>query len=108
MVVILLTLADDWTVLDALERLGISRTRFQDLRRQMLEGALLALEPGRAGRPRKCGERESARVRDLESTISALSQELRVVQTRLELSEGPAAEAVRARMASLGSKGGGR
>ena len=96
--VVLLTLSGQWRVTDALDRLGISRTRFQDLRRRMLEGALSALEPGLRGRPPKPRARKHERVLRLERENEALRHELRLVRTSLELSASPAAEAVRERV----------
>ena len=96
--IVLLTLAGHWSVKDALERLSISRTRFQDLRRRMLESALLALEPGPVGRPPKRRAVEDPEVRALRRQVTELTHELRMVRTSLELSESPAAEAVRRRV----------
>jgi hypothetical protein len=47
--VMLLTLSVPWSVRDGCERLGIRLTRFQDLRRRMIEGAVQGLERGPAG-----------------------------------------------------------
>jgi len=95
---VLLTLSGAWSVADALNRLLISRTRFQDLRRQMLEGALAALEPGPRGRPAKVRAHASPEVARLEAENASLQLELRMAQTSLELSEGPAGAAVRRRL----------
>lgn len=98
---VLLTLSGQWSVKDALNRLSISRTRFQDLRRRMLKSALCALEPVPLGRPAKAGaSRDPERV-GLEQEIESLKLDLRLVRTSLELSEGPAAQAVRRRVRHL-------
>jgi len=68
------------------------------LRRRMLEGALSALEPGATGRPRTRVSGASEAVCKLEAQVAALEGELRLLRTRLELAEGPAAEAVRLRV----------
>jgi hypothetical protein len=95
---VLLTLSGDWSVADALDRLLISRTRFQDLRRRMLKGALAALEPGPRGRPAKMRVARSPQVARLEAENASLKLELRMAQTSLELSEGLAGAAVRRRL----------
>ena len=99
--VVLLTLAGPWSVADALERMSISRTRFQDLRRRMLEGALAALEPRPRGRPAKARAVRTAREERLEAENAALKLELRMARTSLALSDGPAGAAVRRRLWAL-------
>lgn len=96
--IVLLTLSGDWSVTDALDRLLISRTRFQDLRRRMLKGALAALEPGPRGRPAQVRAERLPEVARLEAENASLRLELRMAQTSLELSEGPAGAAVRRRL----------
>ena len=96
--VMLLTLAGQWSVKDGLDWLGLSRTRFQVLRGRMLEGALAALEPGAAGRPRSEPTPEDERVCALRLEVKALRYELQLVRASLEIAEGPAAEAVRRRL----------
>lgn len=104
--VILLTLCGQWRVSDALERLSISRTRFQDLRRRMLRGALAALEPRPRGRPAKRRTPVAPEVMRLRAENEALRLELRMTQTSLELSEGPAGSAVRQRLRAQLERGG--
>ena len=96
--VVLLTLCGDWSVNDALDSLSLSRTRFQDLRRKMLEEAVHALEPQTMGRPRKKRSPKDARVAALEDQVTDLRSELARVRARLELAEGPAALSVRQRV----------
>ena len=103
--IILLTLGGPWRVKDALARLLISRTRFQDLRRRMLEGALAALEPRPRGRPPKARESKVPEVARLESENAALRLDLRMAHTSLELSEGPAGRAVRRRLQARVERG---
>ncbi len=95
---VLLTLSGQWSVKQALARLSISRTRFQDLRRRMLCGALEALEPRPLGRPSKPVAEEDEQLVRLRHKVESLGHELRLVRTSLELSESPAAEAVRRRV----------
>jgi len=95
---VLLTLSGQWSVKQALVRLSISRTRFQDLRRRMLCGALEALEPRPLGRPSNPVAEEDEQLVRLRQKVEALGHELRLVRTSLELSESPAAEAVRRRV----------
>lgn len=99
--VVLLTLSGDWLVSDALERLSISRTRFQDLRRRMLRGALLALEPRPRGRPALARAEPGPEEARLRAENAGLRLELRMTQTSLELSEGPAGAAVGRRLRAL-------
>ena len=101
MKVMLLTLGGGWSVKDGMERLSLSRTRFQLLRRRMLEGALVALEAGPTGRPRLAVSSESEAVVKLKARVSELTQEVKVLRTQLELSESPAGEAVRLRVTHL-------
>jgi len=99
--VMLLTLGGGWSVKDGMARLSLSRTRFQLLRRRMLEGALLALEAGPTGRPPQAVSAESEAAGKLKAEVSELTQELRLLRTQLELSESPAGEAVRQRVTHL-------
>ena len=83
--VVLLTLGGQWSVSDGYERLGMKRTRFQDLRRRMLEAAVGALEDGLAGRPRKRQASESRRLARLRRQVADLTHELQLARTQLEL-----------------------
>ncbi len=96
--ILLLTLGGPWRVKDALDRLSISRTRFQTLRRRMLEAALAALEPQPVGRPPRVREAQDLEVLSLRHRVLELTRELRIVQTSLDLAEGAAAGAVRRRV----------
>ena len=99
--VMLLTLSGDWTVSDALDRLRISRTRFQDLRRRMLREAVWALEGRPTGRPRRAASSESATVSGLRARVDELTHELRVLRASLELAHSKAGAAVRRRVSSV-------
>ncbi len=98
--IILLTLTGDWSVADAMERLSISRTRFQDLRRTMLQAALFALEPGRAGRPPRSRDPRKEAMESLRKEIATLEQDLKRTRVQLELARGPAAKAIQRRLES--------
>jgi hypothetical protein len=95
--VVLLTLGGQWSVKDGYERLGMKRTRFQDLRSRMLRAALYALEEGAAGRPRSAQAGRSRREIRLESRVCELKQEVRSVRAQLDIAESDVGAAVRAR-----------
>ena len=97
--VMLLTLSGRWSVRDGYERLGMGRTRFQDLRRHMLGAAVCALEGGVAGRPRQVADRESSRVDRLRTQVEELIHELGRVRAKLDIAESGVGEAVRVRKA---------
>ena len=99
--VMLLTLAGSWSVKEGLERLSLSRTRFQVLRKRMLEGALCSLEPGATGRPRTAPSEASEAVRKLQAHVAELRHELRLLRTKLEIEQSAAARAVRLRTTHL-------
>lgn len=89
--VILQTMEGTRTVAEACEELSLSATRFQQLRREALQGAAEALEPRKPGRPaRTNGESESeaawrARCRELERALEVA--ELRERLAREDLAE---------------------
>ncbi len=92
---ILLTLAGQWLVSDACERLKIGRTRFQDLRRRMLQAAVDALEFGRAGRPLRVERRRTSGSR----ALTEARHDLRLVRAALDLEHVGVGEKIRARKA---------
>jgi hypothetical protein len=97
--VMLLTLGGQWSVRDGYERLGMKRTRFQDLRRQMLRAAVGALEGGASGRPRRRARGDAACVTRLRSQVRELTHELRLVRAQLDVAESGVGEVVRRRKA---------
>lgn len=82
---ILGTLNGDLTVAQACERLGIGETRYHELRREALSGALEALEPRPPGRPRRAEPAEEQRIRELEAQVGDLEEEILCQRVRLEL-----------------------
>jgi len=80
--VMLLTLCGQWSVREGFERLGMKRTRFQDLRRRMLQAAVCALEEGAAGRPR---HRASESKRALPADVASLHHELELTRTQVDI-----------------------
>ncbi len=83
--VMLLTLGGGWSVRDGLGRLGVSRTRFQDLRRTMLRAAVAALEERPRGRPAGAHAKPSSRVRVLEAEVRDLKHTLKVARAQMDL-----------------------
>ena len=83
--IVLSTLTGERSVKDASLSLGISETRFHELRRQALEGALSAVAPGRPGRPRREVDPSEAEVARLEAQVKWLEEELQCSLTRTEI-----------------------
>lgn len=98
--IVLLTLAGQWSVKDAMARLSISRTRFQDLRRRMLEGAVAALEVGPMGRPAAPRRDEDDQTTHLRRRIVELEHEIKLVRTSLDLARSPVSGSVQHRLRS--------
>ena len=100
--VILLTLARESSVQTGYERLGMGRTRFQDLRRRMIEGAVQALEERPAGRPRRRRERDGSELQELRGRLVELEQELLRTRAELDVARSGTAAAVQARLVAKG------
>lgn len=83
--VILETLSGSRSVADACRELGVSHTRFKQLRRQALQGAADALEPGVPGRPRKRGAQQDERVGKLEAALAEADRARRREALRADL-----------------------
>jgi hypothetical protein len=101
--VILLTLTRQWSVRNGYERLGVGRTRFQDLRRRMIRGAVWAVEERAVGRPRRAVEPEPRETLALRRRIGELEHELLVVRAELDIARSGAAKAVEARLLARGA-----
>lgn len=82
---VLRTLSGEVTIDEACTELGISRTRFYDLRQTLLEEMVEQLEPRPRGRPPD-QQAKSEEVAALERRIAQLEVELEASQIRAELS----------------------
>jgi hypothetical protein len=100
--VMLMTLSGLWSVRDGCERLEIRRTRFQDLRRRMIEGAVQAVERGPIGRPPRRPQVACRELQELRRRVVELEHELRRTQTELDIARSGAGAAVAARLAARG------
>lgn len=94
---ILLTLGGTWSVSEAMAHLGVGRTRFAELRLQLLEAVLDAMEGGVRGRPRRREDPHAELIERLEGEIAELTRLLERARTEIELLSGPAQGAVLAR-----------
>ncbi|MHC4934457.1 MAG: hypothetical protein ACYTGV_19965 [Planctomycetota bacterium] len=95
--VILETLAQSCSVQAGCRRLGIARTRFQDLRRCLIQAAVEAVQERAVGRPRK-PVRSLGRSRTLRERIVRLERELAKTRAELDIARSPAGPAVAARL----------
>jgi Helix-turn-helix domain len=102
--VILLTLAGKWSVQAACQWLGVGRTRFQDLRRRLLEAAVAALEERAAGRPRLRVARTCRQLSLLRRRLATLEMDLRRTQAELAIARSDAGAAVTARVTAKGGR----
>ena len=102
--VVLRTLSRDFTVEAGCVHLGVGRTRFQDLRRRMLEQATLALEGGAVGRPRHARRGDTKEERRLRRQVQELEHELMVVHAELDIARSGAADVVDARLRVKGGR----
>jgi len=83
--VVLETLAGTKTIKDACAQLGISESRFDQIRAEALQGAISGLEPRKPGRPPKQIEKDTPLVEELQTKLDEMLVELRVSQTRTEI-----------------------
>ena len=81
----LATLAGSMTIEEACRSVGLGRSRFLELRERALGGALLALEPGVPGRPRKRREVDPDEHAALEQTVEWLREEVEISRLRTEI-----------------------
>lgn len=83
---LLQTIRDDVTVKDACAELAISRTRFQQLREEGLEGLLAAMHFGQPGRPPKSASpATAAELAALRAENERLRHELELAHAEIEL-----------------------
>lgn len=94
---ILLTLGGTWSVGEAMAHLGVGRTRFAELRLQLLEAVLDAMEGGVRGRPRRREDPHAELITKLEDEIAELTRLLERARAEIEILSGPAQAAVLAR-----------
>jgi len=85
--IILETIAKERAIEDACEYLGISEARFFQLRTQVLEAALIRLEPRPLGRPPKTSSSEQEQIEELEEVLRDKDSELHATEVRLELAQ---------------------
>jgi len=121
--IVLETISGDRSVEQACEELGVSASRFHELRREALQAALDGLAPGAAGRPKhEDPSADQERLKALERENRELMLELQASYTRTEIAlamphvltaQGKAAIKKKARQArrakrrgSVGSGGG--
>ena len=85
--VILETLSGERSIEQACAELGVSASRFHELRHEALQGALDALAPGAAGRPARQVDAlaEAERARALERDKAELEVELQAALVRTEI-----------------------
>lgn len=83
--VVLEALAGETTVADACARLGVGESRFHELRRQVLEGAVAHVTTGSPGRPARHKDPASARERELLDRIAELELVAEAARVRTEL-----------------------
>jgi hypothetical protein len=73
---ILRTMSGDLTIAEACERLGVSESRFHQMRDRALAGAAGSLESRPPGRPRKEASREESELESLRREVRELREEL--------------------------------
>ena len=85
--VILETVSGESSIEDACATLGVSPSRFHELRREALESALRGLEPGVSGRPKRVSDIDSSseRLAELERENRELEIELQASYVRTEI-----------------------
>lgn len=100
--VVLRTLFNETSVRDGCTRLGVGRTRFQDMRRRMLEYAGVSLEARAPGRPRR-RQRPAARAEaELRYRVVELEHEVLLLEAELDLARSGMADVVTARRVAKG------
>jgi hypothetical protein len=81
---ILETISGTKTIDEAAKEIGVGAARFHELRKEVLQAALVALEPRPAGRPRE-SEAPDPRVVELEEQIRELTIEVKASQVREQI-----------------------
>jgi transposase len=80
--VILETIAGDLSVSEACERLGVSESRFHQLRDEVLSAGASSMEPKPRGRPRKVEEPAVSDMEELKKENEELREELEFARAR--------------------------
>lgn len=83
--VILETITGDLSVSEACERLGVSESRFHQLRDEVLAAGASSLEPKPRGRPRKVEEPGVSELSALRKQVKDLEEELEFSRARTVL-----------------------
>lgn len=85
---ILETLTGETSVLEAVERLGVSESRFYQLRDEVLKAGLSTMEPSRRGRPPAHRSEEMEEIEKLREEVKDLRKELEKERVRTVLAKG--------------------
>ena len=101
--VVLRTLFNETSVRDGCAKLGVGRTRFQDLRRRMLEYAGVSLEARAPGRPRRRREPVAKMEAQLEHRVVELEHVVLRLEAELDLARSGMAAVVTARRVAKGA-----
>jgi hypothetical protein len=72
-------------LLEVCARLGISETRFHQLRETALQAGLTAIEPRPAGRPSRAASAQAEEIRVLQQRVRELEHALQEAQVREEI-----------------------
>ena len=83
--VVLETVAGTRPIAEACAELGLSAAAFHNLRKQALAAAVDGLAPRAPGRPRKDGDPEQQRIRELEEQVFRLKMDLQAARIREEI-----------------------
>jgi hypothetical protein len=82
---VLETVAGLCGVEDACERLEICEQRFHQLRHEIMEGAMMAAEPGRPGRRPQTLSQDKEQIECLRQQVAELQRELQASKAREEI-----------------------
>lgn len=83
--IVLETLSGERSVEEACAELGVSASRFHEMRREALQAALDGLAPGVAGRPKRPAESDPERQKALELENREMRLELQASLVRTEI-----------------------
>jgi hypothetical protein len=83
--VILETISGTKTIEEAAAAIGVGAARFHELRKEVLQAALVALEPKPAGRPRAEANEPDPRIAELEGQIREMTIEIKASHVREQI-----------------------